>query len=176
MQVNSVNSTTRAANTGADEQTPLANKKQVLGQEDFLKLLAVQFQSQDPMKPMEDTAFIAQMAQFSALQQSTQMSAEITRLRSDSQMQAASGMIGREVTVAMPDGDVTGVVDGVASDGDGMHVRIGETYYPFALIYRVSAPTPPAPTETPESPAAEEPEAAESPTSETNPAPETVNS
>ena len=147
-----------------------------LGQADFLKLLTIQLSKQDPMNPMTDQSFIAQMAQFSALQQSTQMSAEITRLRSDSQMQAASGMIGREVTVAMPDGDVTGVVDGVASDGDGMHVRIGETYYPFALIYRVSAPTPSAPTETSESPTAEEPEAAESPTSETNPTPETVNS
>ena len=55
-------------------------KKTMLGQEDFLKLLAIQFQSQDPMKPMEDTAFIAQMAQFTALDQSKSLLAEMTQL------------------------------------------------------------------------------------------------
>ena len=116
--------------------------QQVLGQDDFLKLLTVQLAKQDPMSPMTDQSFIAQMAQFSALQQSSAMAAEMSLLRSDAQMQAASAMIGREVTVAMPDGDVTDTVNEVAYDGEGMNVRIGDTYYPFSLIYRVSAPTP----------------------------------
>ncbi|HEX2101130.1 MAG TPA: flagellar hook capping FlgD N-terminal domain-containing protein [Candidatus Synoicihabitans sp.] len=116
--------------------------QQALGQDDFLKLLTVQLAKQDPMNPMTDTSFIAQMAQFSALQQASAMAKDMTAMRADAQMQAASALIGREVTVAMPDGDVTGTVNEVANDGDGMHVRIGETYYPFSLIYRVSAPTP----------------------------------
>jgi flagellar basal-body rod modification protein FlgD len=113
-----------------------------LGQNDFLRLLTVQLTQQDPMAPMTDQSFIAQMAQFSSLQQATQMAAEMGRMRSDSQMQAASGLIGREVTVAMADGDITGVVDEVATDGGEMHVRIDETYYPFSLVYRVSAVAP----------------------------------
>ena len=116
--------------------------QQSLGQDEFLKLLTVQLAKQDPMNPMNDTSFIAQMAQFSALQQSSAMAKDMNLLRADAQMQAASSLIGREVTVAMPDGDITGTVSEVASDGDGMHVRIGETFYPFTLIYRVSAPTP----------------------------------
>jgi len=122
--------------------------QQVLGQDDFLKLLTVQLSKQDPMSPMTDQSFIAQMAQFSALQQSSAMAAEMTLLRADSQLQAASAMIGREVTIAMPDGDVTGTVTEVANDGDGMHVRVGETYYPFNLVYRVSAATPEPSTST----------------------------
>jgi hypothetical protein len=42
-----------------------------LGREDFMKLLLAQLQHQDPLKPMDDQAFIAQVAQFNALEQIT---------------------------------------------------------------------------------------------------------
>ncbi len=138
---------TSGANTAAE---PAAARlpQQTLGQEDFLKLLTVQLSKQDPMAPMTDQSFIAQMAQFSSLQQASEMAKDMSLLRADGQMQAASVLIGKEVTVAMADGDITGTVSEVASDGGMMHVKIGDTYYPYQLVYRVSSPTE-APTPAP---------------------------
>jgi flagellar basal-body rod modification protein FlgD len=61
-----------------------------LGQDDFLELVVAQMTNQDPLNPRQDTEFIAQMAQFTALEQSKTMQADIELLRADS-------MIGRYV-------------------------------------------------------------------------------
>lgn len=59
----------------------------------FLKVLIAQMTHQDPMSPMEDTQFIAQMAQFSALEQSMQANNTATAAR-------AEGMIGKEIVAS----------------------------------------------------------------------------
>ncbi len=72
-----------------------------LGKEEFLNLLVTQFQYQDPLNPMEDTQFIAQLAQFSALEQqmATNESMEkLVTLQQQSQMISAVSYIGREVS------------------------------------------------------------------------------
>src|SRR3546814_10293829 len=55
-------------------------KKTNLDQGDFLKLLTTQLKNQDPLKPVENEAFVAQMAQFSSLSGITEMN---TKLRSE---------------------------------------------------------------------------------------------
>jgi flagellar basal-body rod modification protein FlgD len=61
----------------ATARTPV----QTLGQEDFLNLLVAQMSQQDPMNPQKDNEFIAQMAQFSALEQSKTMQQDMAALR-----------------------------------------------------------------------------------------------
>jgi flagellar basal-body rod modification protein FlgD len=132
--------TTAAAYGDALVRTP---KKTSLGSDDFMKLLAVQFQSQDPMKPMEDTAFIAQMAQFSALDQSNSLVREMALLRSDQQNLTASGMLGRNVTVEGLQGvPVTGQVTAIENSADGPVLLIDGARYPLSSVQRVEY-TPP---------------------------------
>lgn len=125
--------------------------KQQLGSEDFMKLLAVQFQSQDPMKPMEDTAFIAQMAQFSALEQSNSLVQQMALLRADQQQLTAAGYLGRRVTVADADfKPVTGEVSAVDSSSGQPRLVVDGVSYPLSAVRRlepapVNLPSPQSP-------------------------------
>ncbi len=75
---------------------------QQLGQNDFLKLLVTQLKNQDPLKPMDNTAFVAELAQFSQLDQSTkqvQLLEKSIAQQTDSMQYTLLPMIGRNVQV-----------------------------------------------------------------------------
>ena len=127
--------------TSTTQPGSMRTPQKALGQADFLKLLTVQLQSQDPMKPMEDTSFMAQMAQFSALQQSSAMATDISKLQSDFALQSATGMIGRQVTLNTTKGLVTGLVQSVDSSTGSVNVNVGGTAYPLSKVVGV-APAP----------------------------------
>ena len=112
--------------------------QKTLGQNDFLKLLAVQFQVQDPLKPMEDTAFIAQMAQFSALEQSTSLVRDMSALRADQQLTIASSYLGNRVTLDAGKGAlVTGAVSAVDLSGTEPQLVVEGEAYPLSAVLRV---------------------------------------
>lgn len=61
-----------------EEYQQTRTPKTELGKNDFLELLAAQLSYQNPLEPMTDTAFVAQLAQFSSLQQMENMSNALT--------------------------------------------------------------------------------------------------
>ena len=133
MTVNSV-----AAPVDPTISTPVVKSQKTMGSDDFMKLLAVQFQTQDPMKPMEDTAFIAQMAQFTSLSQSQTMTAEMVKLNSSQQLAAANSFIGKQVVVDDGKGGTnSGTVSGVQVDATaGPQIIIGtEAYSMSSVLY-----------------------------------------
>lgn len=136
--VASVSSRTAAALTAPDNDVASRVPQKALGQNDFLQLLATQFKTQDPMNPMQDTAFIAQMAQFSALEQASTMSREMSALRADQLRVTANSYLGHRVTVTSDDGTpVTGDVSAIDASGDEPLLVVGDVTYPLSAVLRV---------------------------------------
>jgi flagellar basal-body rod modification protein FlgD len=83
-----------------------------LGKSDFLKMLTTQMRYQDPLNPMDNTQMVAQMAQFSQLEQMLNMSNAFTGLQSVS-------LLGRTIKATAIDGSlITGVVTSVDMNQD----------------------------------------------------------
>jgi flagellar basal-body rod modification protein FlgD len=102
--------------TDTNGQPKQTGSLQALGKDDFLKLLVTKMSNQDPLDPMADEDFIAQLAQFSSLEQMYNISEGIAEANQWDflQMQSlnntlASGLIGKEVVASY---------DGVYFDGD----------------------------------------------------------
>ena len=89
--------------------------QQSLGKDDFLKLLIAQLSNQDPTSPMENTEFIAQMAQFSSLEQMTNMNAEFSKLNTTLTSNSAMGTLGKTVDLDLNGVTTTGVVTAITS-------------------------------------------------------------
>ncbi|WP_034760228.1 flagellar hook assembly protein FlgD [Rossellomorea vietnamensis] len=73
----------------------------ILGKDDFLKILMTQLQNQDPMNPMQDKDFIAQMATFSSLEQMTNLTKTMEKFvdtQSQTQLISYNQFVGKEVT------------------------------------------------------------------------------
>jgi flagellar basal-body rod modification protein FlgD len=106
----------QTSTTGTAASAPaLASAAKGLGKDDFLKLLMAQLQNQDPSKPMDDTQMVAQMAQFSALEATQQLSATIQQSNNVQTIFQAGAMIGKYVQADAPDGTTTtGAVSGVS--------------------------------------------------------------
>ncbi|MEK3748406.1 flagellar hook capping FlgD N-terminal domain-containing protein [Paenibacillus sp. FSL E2-8871] len=68
----------------------------VLGKDQFLKILITQLQNQDPMQPMQDKEFIAQMAQFTSVEQLMNISTQLTSMNQS--LGSVSGLIGKDIT------------------------------------------------------------------------------
>jgi flagellar basal-body rod modification protein FlgD len=81
-----------------------------INQEDFFRILVAQLSFQDPLKPIDNQAFIAQIAQFTALEQSRQTNENFTTLLTVQSATQAVGLIGRTVEVATNGGAVVGTV------------------------------------------------------------------
>ncbi|WP_428908659.1 flagellar hook assembly protein FlgD [Niallia sp. Krafla_26] len=96
--VNSIDSSLLLSNYQKKQSQTGSN---ILGKDDFLKLLMTQLQNQDPTNPMEDTDFIAQMAQFSTLEQTTNMNSLLEKLigqQGQNQLITYQQFIGKNVT------------------------------------------------------------------------------
>ncbi|MDK2820374.1 MAG: flagellar basal-body rod modification protein FlgD [Clostridia bacterium] len=141
-------------NVSATSQTSSTNNvlQKGLGKDDFLKLLVAQLQNQDPMSPMSNTEFIAQMAQFSALEQMNNLNQSFSEFNSnfseslnlvhqelqETMMLQAVSLIDKEVTAEIDNRTITGTVSKVNWTQDGVILTIDNEEVPLTSIKEVS--------------------------------------
>ena len=88
-----------------------------LGLQDFMKVLLTQLTFQDPLKPMDNQAFMTQMAQFSALEQSQQLNERMQQLLENQAALQSIGLLGRTVDVLVDGTRSTGTVTAMGLQG-----------------------------------------------------------
>ena len=123
--------------TAQDAQAKLtsATGQSSMGQKDFLTLFTTQLKNQDPLDPVKNEAFVAQLAQFSQLEATTNMSTSLSTFvdsMSSNQITSTANLIGGKV--AVPDGPaqlaggvpVKGVVN-LPNGADGVKFMVYDT-------------------------------------------------
>lgn len=84
----------------------------------FLRLLVAEMQNQDPTQPMDSTEYVAQLANFSNVEQGVQMNEKLDQLLKYSELSQAANLIGKTVTSL--DGKSSGVVEQVRLTDTGI--------------------------------------------------------
>lgn len=139
MQVTSSTSST-GSSSASTASTAATSSKSSLSETQFLQLLTEQLQNQDPLQPMDDTQFLAQMAQFTSLQETDTMNQQLERL-------TAASYIGSTVTLNPGTSSaVTGQVTGVDTSGSDPQVYVNGAEYPISDLKLIGLTTAPSTT------------------------------
>ncbi len=131
MNVDGVSGIPASTASGAS-QTARARKADELGKMDFLNLLVTQLRYQDPLNPIDDREFMAQLAQFSALEQ---MIENVRWAR----LSYSLGLVGAAVKFWGDEGQPeTGVVHSVRLEGDEPLLNLGNREIKLEQVIEVA--------------------------------------
>lgn len=101
-----------------DSIAPLATStNNTINQQDFLRILMTQLNAQNPLKPMDNTTFVAQLAQFSQLEQTQQMVGGLNQLLAVNTATQTVALLGKTVDVNTNGSLSTGQVTGMSVSG-----------------------------------------------------------
>jgi flagellar basal-body rod modification protein FlgD len=124
--VGGVNGVSGAGSSGGAISSALGQVGGALGKNEFLKMLVMQMQNQDPLDPVKNEDMIAQLAQFSSLEQMQNLNQSFTGFRSENAMLTAAQWGGQMMGFEMKDGTmVEGRVDSVWSLDGATYLQIG---------------------------------------------------
>ena len=99
-----------------------------MGKEAFLNLLIAQIRYQNPLDPIKNDNFIAQLAQFSSLEAIHEIRIAIESQSRTQQLASAAGLVGREIEILGPDGkSLFGIVEAAEQLDGEVFLRVGQT-------------------------------------------------
>ena len=124
--------TTNVDSYSVSSAASTTTSKKTLGKDDFLKMLLAQLKNQDPLKPVDGTDFAAQLAQFTSLEQLTNMSTQMANMSSaqNASTEAQSiALIGKQVTTTAGDsvvvnGDSTALTYSLDKDAKQVTISV----------------------------------------------------
>lgn len=139
MPTPSVTSATDAYRTPVQSALP----EQTINQNDFLKLLVAQLAAQDPLNPVSNAEFAAQMAQFSTLQATKTMQTNLAGVESSQAVLQANSLLGRSVQVQSAEGVTdSGVVSAVVIRAGMPSIIVNGQPYALSQVLSVSLAQP----------------------------------
>ncbi len=137
-------STIENITSGTASSTSDLEKTKAIGKDDFFKMLIAQLKHQDPLNPLDGTAFAAQLAQFSSLEQLTNLNATLTSQNKNYEnlINAQSiNLIGREITARNVDGTdettITGLVSAVNFKDGLIYLTVNNQNIAFSDVLSV---------------------------------------
>jgi len=120
-------------------QTQSLLPQQSLSQADFLKLMVAQLSAQNPLNPMSDTDFAAQLAQFSTLQATQAMQKSTAAVQSGLVGIQAQSLLGATVSLQGTNGQtVTGVVSAISFQSGTPTILVNGKAYELGQVISVS--------------------------------------
>jgi flagellar basal-body rod modification protein FlgD len=135
---------TTAGNSATGTATKPTGAMKVLGKDTFLQLMVTQMRYQDPLNPQDNSAFVAQMAQFTSLEQMQNLNATMSKILDvqSGALNHAPAYLGLSVTVGKEDGTLaSGIVSGVEYENGKPLLVIGGNRYGLESLQKVSVIT-----------------------------------
>jgi len=124
---------------GATLDTPnTTTANSAVSQDDFIKLFLAQLSFQDPLEPVNNEQFLAQMAQFANLEQSRQIYETLQQQTTIKSSEQALTMLGRAVEVTTDTGNLLGTVSAVSFNQGGASMTITKADNSFISNIRIS--------------------------------------
>ncbi len=134
-------------------QAAAATKKKDLGKDQFLSILVAQLKNQDPTSPMDNAQFVAQMAQFSSVEQLISINEKMDKMQGsmDTSLGGASELIGKKITWLNEKTDAktgattstyeSGTAESIILKDKVLYAQVGEDAIPLSLVTKVEPAT-----------------------------------
>lgn len=114
-----------------------------LGRDEFLKLLVVQLQNQNPLEPLKDGEFMAQLAQFATVEGIDRLNASFEDMFRVQQLTQGASLVGQRVSYQLPGNSALqrGIVESVSLRDGRLVLNVGGTQVSLDFVRSVERPT-----------------------------------
>lgn len=123
---------------GRNLELSSVDQNSAITQEEFVRLFLTQLSYQDPLEPLDNSEFIAQLAQFSSVEQQRQNGLQLENIAEINSIFQASTLVGKEVEIGTSDGGSFGTVTAVSFDPTGVSLTVQQTDGDVVLGVRMS--------------------------------------